>query len=241
MAGDARVVVVQSVEGNVMILYEENCIKKRLARASMGWTFAVLLGLLVCIADIKLPAETRPDNVRSELLTATDTLLPEDLFLAADEPDVFDLSQSTFVPTGEPELLPFDQIIHEAAGRYQVDADLILAVIMAESQFNPSAKSKKGAKGLMQLMPITADALDVDDIYCPAENVNAGTRHLKWLLDRFDGNLSMALAAYNAGVHSVLRHDGVPPFPQTRAYVRRVLDHYAAIKYDSLEFYFPGN
>lgn len=241
MAGDARVVMVQGLEGNVMILYEENCTKKRLARKSMGWTFAVLLGLLVCIADIKLPAETQPNNIRSELLTATDTLFPEDLFLAADEPDVFDLSQSTFVPTSEPELLPFDQIIHEAAGRHHVDADLILAVIMAESQFNPSAKSKKGAKGLMQLMPLTADALDVDNVYCPAENVNAGTRHLKWLLDRFDGDLSMALAAYNAGVQSVLRHDGVPPFPQTRAYVRRVLDHYAAIKYDSLEFYFPGN
>jgi hypothetical protein len=241
MAGDARIVMVQGVEGNVMILYEENCTKKRLARTSMGWTFAVLLGLLVCIADIKLPAETQPYHVRSERLTATDTLLPEDLFLAADEPDVFDLSHSTFIPTGEPELLPFDQIIHEAAGRHHVDADLILAVIMAESQFNPSAKSKKGAKGLMQLMPLTADALDVDDIYSPAENVNAGARHLKWLLDRFDGNLSTALAAYNAGVQNVLRHDGVPPFPQTRAYVRRVLDYYAAIKYDSLEFYYPGN
>jgi soluble lytic murein transglycosylase-like protein len=88
----------------------------------------------------------------------------------------------------------------------------------------------------MQLMPVTADALEVADIYSPEENVNAGVRHLRWLLDRFDGDLRMALAAYNAGVQNVLRHDGVPPFPETRAYVTRVLEYYAGIKNDTLEF-----
>ena len=132
-------------------------------------------------------------------------------------PSVADLAPKPFVPKGEPDLLPFDQVIHEAAGRHHMDADLILAVILAESRLNPTAKSKKGAKGLMQLMPVTADALDVADIYSPEENVNAGVRHLRWLLDRFDGDLRMALAAYNAGHQNVLRHDGIPPFPETRA------------------------
>jgi soluble lytic murein transglycosylase-like protein len=88
----------------------------------------------------------------------------------------------------------------------------------------------------MQLMPVTADALNVADVYSPEENVNAGVRHLRWLLDRFDGDLRMALAAYNAGPQNVLRHDGIPPFPETKAYVRKVLDYYSGLKNDSLEF-----
>lgn len=224
-------------EGNIMAYHEEdNCPKKRLIRKSMGWVFAVLLGLLVCIADIKLPAETGRSEPSLERMIAWDETFPALAWPNSDDADVSGLAADPFVPKGEPELLPFDRIIHAAAGRHHVDADLILAVIMAESQLNPTARSKRGAKGLMQLMPVTADALDVADIYSPEENVNAGVRHLRWLLDRFDGDLTMALAAYNAGVQNVLRHDGVPPFPETRAYVRKVLEYYAGIKNDTLEF-----
>jgi soluble lytic murein transglycosylase-like protein len=106
---------------------------------------------------------------------------------------------------------------------------------MVESQLNPSAKSKRGAKGLMQLMPVTADALDVANIYSPEENVIAGVRHFRYLLDRFDGDLKLALAAYNAGPQNVVRYDGIPPYPETRAYVTRVLEYYAAAKEDSRE------
>lgn len=219
-----------------MVYREEDCPKKKLVRKSMGWAFALALGLLVCIADIKLPAETERGDSRLKKLVVGEEAFSSFVFLNPDGSDISGLAATPFVPNGEPELLPFDRIIHEAAGRHHVDADLILAVIMAESQFNPTARSKKGARGLMQLMPITADALDVVDIYSPEENVNAGVRHLKWLLDRFDGDLRMALAAYNAGVQNVLRHDGVPPFPETRAYVKRVLEYYAEIKYDSLDF-----
>ena len=218
-----------------MVYREEDCPKKKLVKKSMGSFFALVLGLLVCIADIKLPAETEKNDSPLEKAIAGDEAHPVFAFSNA-ENDAAELLTAPFVPSGEPALAPFDRIIHEAAGRHHVDADLILAVIMAESQFNPSARSKKGAGGLMQLMPITADALDVVDIYSPEENVNAGARHLKWLLDRFDGDLRMALAAYNAGVQNVLRHDGVPPFPETRAYVNRVLEYYAEIKYDSLDF-----
>jgi len=219
-----------------MVYREEDCPKKKLIQKSMGWAFALVLGLLVCIADIQLPAETDKGEAPLEKLIARDGVFPGFAFSNPDENDIAGLAASPFVPSGEPEIVPFDRIIHEAAGRHHVDADLIMAVIMAESQFNPSARSKKGARGLMQLMPITADALDVVDIYSPEENVNAGARHLKWLLDRFDGDLRMALAAYNAGAQNVLRHDGVPPFPETQAYVKRVMEYYAEIKYDSMEF-----
>jgi soluble lytic murein transglycosylase-like protein len=219
-----------------MVYREEDCPKKKLIQKSMGWAFALVLGLLVCIADIQLPAETDKGEAPLEKLIARDGVFPDFAFSHPDANDIAGLAASPFVPSGEPEIVPFDRIIHEAAGRHHVDADLIMAVIMAESQFNPSARSKKGARGLMQLMPITADALDVVDIYSPEENVNAGARHLKWLLDRFDGDLRMALGAYNAGVQNVLRHDGVPPFPETRAYVKRVLEYYAEIKHDSMEF-----
>jgi len=219
-----------------MVYREEDCPKKRLVRKSMAWAFALVLGLLVCIADIKLPAETENSAAPLEKPIAGDEVIPDFAFSNPDDGEISMLAGAPFVPSGEPMLVPFDRIIHEAAGRHHVDADLIMAVIMAESQFNPDARSKKGARGLMQSMPITADALDVVDVYSPEENVNAGVRHLKWLLDRFDGDLRMALAAYNAGVQNVLRHDGVPPFPETRAYVNRVLEYYAEIKYDSLEF-----
>ena len=217
-----------------MVYPDEACPKRKFIRNSMGWVFALSLGLSVSIADVKLPAETRSGRLHHP---AGGDLSPTGDFLAPhDEAEVSDLSGSVYVPKGEPEVLPFDLVIHEAAGRYDVDADLIQAIIMAESQFNPGAISKKGAKGLMQLMPVTADALDVANIYSPEENIKAGVRHFRWLLDRFDGDLKRALAAYNAGVQNVLRYDGVPPYPETRAYVTRVMHYYAAIKADSFAF-----
>jgi soluble lytic murein transglycosylase-like protein len=202
----------------------------------MGLVFALCLGLSVSIADIRLPAESKAVKGRSHHRVASDHMFAEDIFKDRDEPEVSDLSASIYVPVGEPEMVPYHRLIHEAAGRYDVDADLILAIIMAESQFNPRAKSKKGAKGLMQLMPVTAYALDVTNIYNPEENVKAGVRHFRWLLDRFDGDLKLALAAYNAGPQIVQRYEGVPPYPETRAYVTRVLEYYTAIKEDTLEF-----
>ena len=114
-------------------------------------------------------------------------------------------------------------IIREAADRYGVAEDLIAAVIEAESQFNPRAVSRRGAQGLMQLMPDTAASLGVGDPFSPRENIHGGVRHLRSLLDRFDNNVPLALAAYNAGHVAVINHGGIPPYPQTRAYVRRIL------------------
>ena len=118
---------------------------------------------------------------------------------------------------------PFQGIIVRVAGRYQVDPHLIQAIIFAESGYNPKAKSKKGARGLMQLMPSTAKALGVQDIYDPAENIDGGVRYFRSLLDRFDGDVQLALAAYNAGSRHVRNYEGIPPFKATRRYIQKVL------------------
>jgi soluble lytic murein transglycosylase-like protein len=204
----------------------------------MGGFLAASLGLLVCIADIRLPAETDHggSTSRSSVSMRNIAAFNDYVWAMAGEPDIDDLSETVFIPAREPEVNPYDLLIHEAAGRHDVDSDLIRAIIMVESQFNPRAKSKRGAKGLMQLMPVTAEALDVVDLLNPYDNVHAGTRYIKILLDRFDGDLKLALAAYNAGPQSVIRYDGVPPYKETRLFITKVFDYYAAFKEDAMEF-----
>lgn len=120
----------------------------------------------------------------------------------------------------------YEELIRLASGRHNVDADLIRAVIKAESDFNSSARSHKGAMGLMQLMPETARLHNVADAYDPGDNVEGGVRHLKMLLERYQGDLELSLAAYNAGSGAVEKHGGIPPFAETREYIRRVLRFY---------------
>ena len=117
---------------------------------------------------------------------------------------------------------PYDTLIVENARRNNVRADLVRAVVQVESAFNPQARSPKGAMGLMQLMPATMKQFGVADAYDPSENLRAGTAYLRQLLDRYDGNEEMALAAYNAGPTAVDRHDGVPPYLETQRYVEKV-------------------
>ncbi|MGE3277194.1 MAG: lytic transglycosylase domain-containing protein [Vicinamibacterales bacterium] len=116
---------------------------------------------------------------------------------------------------------PYADLIDDIAGTYGVDARLVHAVVAVESNYQARARSPKGAKGLMQLMPGTARQYAVRDPYDPASNLDAGVRHLKDLLSRLD--LSLAIAAYNAGEGAVRRYGGIPPFPETRNYVRQVL------------------
>lgn len=124
----------------------------------------------------------------------------------------------------------FQTIIQEASDRYQVDPALIRAIIMAESSYNPKAISRKGACGLMQLMPATAKSLGVEDSFNPEHNIYGGVKYFKQLLDRFDGDTRIALAAYNAGSRNVRQYEGVPPFKATHYYIKRVFSYYDRYK-----------
>jgi soluble lytic murein transglycosylase-like protein len=137
---------------------------------------------------------------------------------------------STVSAPGKEKERVFHPLILKAADRYQVDSALIKAIIMAESNYNPNAVSKRGAKGLMQLMPKTAKALGVGDSFDPEHNINAGVRHFKNLLDQFDGDVKLALAAYNAGSRKVREYRGVPPFGATRRYIKRVFKYHQYYK-----------
>ncbi len=138
--------------------------------------------------------------------------------------------RSRLIPWRPPHLEPtvYDSLIREIAVRYNVEYALVKAVIKAESDFDRLAVSSKGALGLMQLMPQTAALHQVRDAFLPRDNIEGGVRHLRMLLDRYSGNLTLAVAAYNAGTQRVEDAGGVPPILETREYVERVLRYRAA-------------
>lgn len=117
----------------------------------------------------------------------------------------------------------FEQLIKTCSEKYGVNPNLVKAVIHAESGYNPNAVSSKGASGLMQLMPGTAKSLKVADRFNPKDNVEGGVKYLRFLLDTFRGDISLAVAAYNAGLNKVAKYGGIPPYNETRTYVNRVL------------------
>ena len=122
--------------------------------------------------------------------------------------------------------IPFGGIIHQKAQKYDVDPALVAAVMETESKFHKGARSPVGAQGLMQLMPRTGRWLGAKNLYDPEQNVDAGVRYLKYLQGRFDGNLKNTIAAYNAGEGNVQRYGGIPPFHETRSYVKKVISRY---------------
>jgi soluble lytic murein transglycosylase len=130
-------------------------------------------------------------------------------------------TKSTFQKKAEP-------IIDVLSKKYAVDPALIKAVIKAESDFNPKAVSKKGARGMMQLIPETAKSLDVADSFNMSDNIEGGVKYLKYLLDLFNDDVIFALAAYNAGENAVKKYKNIPPYPETQKYVRKVLAYYKA-------------
>jgi len=126
-------------------------------------------------------------------------------------PDVFSRSETNFVP-----------MIIQLASRYGVNRELIQAIIKVESDFNPMAVSEKNCKGLMQLHPDTAQRFGVEDIFDPAQNIEGGVRYLNYLIEAFGDDLDHVLAAYNAGENAVRKYDGIPPYPETVGYVKKV-------------------
>lgn len=157
---------------------------------------------------------------------ATDlaSIEPEDVFTKAAPPPASDAS------TGQ-----FAELIRAAAAKHGVDERLVTQVIATESNFNPHAVSRKSAQGLMQLLPKTAAEYSVSNVFDPAQNIEGGTHYLKDLLDRYRGNLRLALAAYNAGPEMVDRYGGVPPIAETQSYVRRIT---ASLAHEKKQ---PGN
>ncbi len=123
-----------------------------------------------------------------------------------------------------------DEIVETFAQKYNIDGDFIKAMIKQESGFNPNATSKKGAMGLMQLMPSTAKSLGVVDAYNPWENVEGGVKYIKGLMDRFNNDEKLALAAYNAGPNAVKRYGGIPPYKETQNYVKSIMSTYEKLK-----------
>jgi soluble lytic murein transglycosylase-like protein len=140
---------------------------------------------------------------------------------AVSNPNYAQLARGRAVTSAE-----IDRSIEAAAARHAVDPNLVRAIIQVESNFNPAAVSRKGALGLMQLMPATARQLGVANAFDPEQNVDAGVRHLRELLNSYGGDLQLSLAAYNAGAGAVQRNNGIPPYTETRDYVDRITSIY---------------
>jgi soluble lytic murein transglycosylase-like protein len=174
-------------------------------------------------------------------ITASNDLSGRRLFINADPPAKINLSAAKHTNFYLPHEAPFagrthpsvymdrdgvEKLVREAADRHRVDPALIRAVIQTESNWNPAAYSNKGAGGLMQLIPTTARRFGVNDVFNPQQNIDGGVHYLKTLLDRYNGNLDLALAAYNAGEGAVDRAHGIPAFRETRNYVQKVQNAY---------------
>jgi len=127
-----------------------------------------------------------------------------------------------------------EELIETFSEKYNIDSDFIKAIIKQESGFNTKATSKKGAMGLMQLMPKTAEALGVVDAYNPSQNIEGGVKYLRQMLDKYDNNLEMALAAYNAGPSAVQKYGGIPPYKETQNYVKTIMNTYNKVKESGL-------
>ncbi len=175
-------------------------------------------------------ARVLPDRfVSRELSLFNDQWFPEEF--ASQKRDVFFEEMARINDAIRREFfsgaMPYGDLIHEKSEKYNVDPALVAAVIEQESRFKSRAQSHVGAKGLMQLMPRTGRWMGARDLYDPEQNVDAGVKYIKYLQGRFDGNLTKTIAAYNAGEGNVMRYRGVPPFRETRTYVKKVLSNYS--------------
>lgn len=173
---------------------------------------------------------TADDSNFTDVPTLEITGYEKDLLLPVPAPANSDAATSLQTAKSESvksaSTLPLNQVVDSASAAYHLDPDLVNSVIHAESGFNSRAVSPKGARGLMQLMPGTANQLGVNDAFDPQANVTGGSRYLRELLERYNFDLVKALAAYNAGPQRVEQYRGVPPFRETRAYVARIVHEY---------------
>jgi hypothetical protein len=206
-------------------LLSDNDIKKTV---KFGFALYIAMALLatpvaICSHQHQMPElhYSLPDLQRDGLVTNLKPQAVSSLLEAAEPP--VELQESA--PVQQKPAPPFHSQIIKASQTYNVEVALIKAVIMAESSYNPKAVSHRGAQGLMQLMPTTAKWLGVHDSFDPELNIDGGVRYLRRLLDRFDGDVRLALAAYNAGSRYVRKYGGVPPFKATHKYINKVLKY----------------
>jgi soluble lytic murein transglycosylase-like protein len=202
----------------------------------------------ISLAELRLPSRSRVAALLGWAAVAIAPPSHADIFKSVDESGVVSFTsrptgrgshlvardnrhRSTAVPAVPHDQSPqrfsrFDLYIRQAAALYQIPEELVRAVIMVESGFDPAAVSPMNAQGLMQLMPATAERMMVTDIFDPRENVFGGTRYLRVLANLFNGDLELTIAGYNAGENAVIRHGGIPPYEETRDYVVKVLGYY---------------
>jgi soluble lytic murein transglycosylase-like protein len=195
-----------------------------------GVVFAVaLVGLLAAPRIVRAQIAAMTDGTGRRMFVNAD---PAPVRLTATKPHatIYMPGELSFMGENRPAVSidrdGVEKLVREAAERHQVDPALVRAVIETESNWNPAAVSRKGALGLMQLIPTTAQRFGVNDAFSPKQNVDAGVKYLKTLLERYNGNLDLALAAYNAGEGAVDRAHGIPSFRETRNYVQRVQEAY---------------
>ena len=213
-----------------LVCLPQPAVHKRAASAVRGLfaalAFCMSLGALPADAQI---AKVMDDGGRRFFVNA-DPPNPAKLTNVKSRAALYLPAQTSFTGRSRPALSidrdGVEKLVREAADRNRVDPALVRAVIETESNWNPAAVSRKGAIGLMQLMPTTAQRFGVNEAFSPQQNVDAGVRYLKTLLQRYDGNLDLALAAYNAGEGAVDRAHGIPAFRETRNYVQKVQDAY---------------
>ena len=186
--------------------------------------FDTLTSICLNLTKTQMAAVTNIEQDKSEKPT-----------ILAKEDTSYEQSEKAGSNPQSPPPPPYRRLILRAAQQHALDPALLRAVIMAESSYNPNAVSNRGAEGLMQLMPRTAAELGVKNSFDPEQNINGGAKYLRKLMDRFDNDVQLALAAYNAGSRYVRKYNGVPPFQATRLYIKKV------IKYRTMYRQTPSN
>jgi len=190
------------------------------------WASVLALAAVLCCLTFYHARAPLPPAPVPRTIVHTDPPAPVEM--VAQNPEADKIALPTVLPeTSESDI---HAIILQVAGRHEIDAALIMAIVHAESRYNPNAVSAKGAMGLMQLMPGTAEDLGVKDGFNPEENLDGGVRYFKQLLKRLGGNVTLALAAYNAGLKHVRNYSGVPPFKATHYYIDKVFEYYRKYK-----------
>lgn len=222
-----------AVKTNISLCVQKLDLQQAIKYGAAFYLAAAMLFLTVGICSRQIEPAAYPEQALVEAAPLPVVFTIDKSDYAVDADTVFEQTatqkKAASQPPAEP-ALPFEEHIMQAAQTYQVDPTLIRAIIMAESSYNPRAVSHRGAQGLMQLMPTTAKWLGIEDSFDPAMNIDGGVRYFRRLLDRFGGDVKLALAAYNAGSRYVRKYGGVPPFKATRIYIKKVLHYHRVLQ-----------